>query len=41
MRTLQQGAEPSETVIDVLSVRNKTPEVSDADFTEQRLERGL
>jgi Outer membrane lipoprotein-sorting protein len=41
MRTLQEGGEPSETVIDVLSVKNRAPEVTDADFTQQRLERGV
>lgn len=41
MRTLQEGKEPSETVIEVLSVRNSSPEVTDADFTEQRLARGI
>lgn len=41
MRTLEQGKEPSETVIDVTSVRNEAPEVTDADFTQQRLERGV
>jgi hypothetical protein len=41
MRTLVQGGEPSETVIDVLSVKNRAAEVTDADFTEQRLERGV
>ena len=41
MRTLVQGGEPSETVVDLLSVKNKSSEVSDADFSAQRLERGL
>lgn len=41
MRTLQEGAAPSETVIDVLSVKNKAPEVQDSEFTQQRLERGV
>ncbi|MDB4973554.1 MAG: hypothetical protein JWN48_1895 [Myxococcaceae bacterium] len=41
MRTLQQGSEPSETLIEVLSVQNRAPEVSDGDFTQQRLERGI
>ncbi|HEY6878587.1 MAG TPA: outer membrane lipoprotein-sorting protein [Polyangiales bacterium] len=41
MRTVEQGKEPSETVIDVLSVTNRSAEVTDADFSEQRLSRGL
>ena len=41
MRTMQQGGESSETVIDVLSVKNRAPEVTDADFSEQRLARGV
>jgi hypothetical protein len=41
MRTLQEGKQPSETVIDVLAVRNSSPDVTDADFTEQRLARGI
>lgn len=41
MRTVQQGSEPSETVIDVLMVKNDAPELTDADFSQQRLERGI
>jgi hypothetical protein len=41
MRTMQQGGESSETVIDVLTVKNRAPEVTDADFSEQRLARGV
>jgi hypothetical protein len=40
MRTLEQGTVASETVIDVLNVNNNSTEVSDSDFTKQRLERG-
>ena len=41
MRTIESGRASSETLIEVLSVKNRAPEVSDADFTAQRLERGL
>ncbi len=41
MRTLQQGAESTETVIDVLSVKNRAPEVTDAEFSAQRLAQGV
>jgi hypothetical protein len=41
MRTLQKGVVASETVIDVLSVDNDAADVTEADFTQQRLERGV
>jgi hypothetical protein len=41
MRALKGSALESETVIDVLSAKNDAAEVSDADFTQERLERGL
>lgn len=41
MRTLEDGGEPSETVIDVTAVKNNAPEVTEADFTQQHLERGI
>lgn len=41
MRTVEQNKEPSETVIDLITVANRSAEVTDADFTEQRLSRGL
>ncbi|MFT3927014.1 MAG: outer membrane lipoprotein-sorting protein [Myxococcales bacterium] len=41
MRTLQEGGAASETLIEVLSVKNRADEVSDADFTQRRLERGI
>ena len=41
MRTLEGSNVVSETVIDVLSVDNAAKDVVDADFTQQRLERGV
>jgi outer membrane lipoprotein-sorting protein len=41
MRTLQNGTLSSETTIEVLDVDNNAADVSDADFTQQRLERGV
>lgn len=41
MRTLQGGKLLSESVIDVLSLKNDAPEVSDSDFTQERLARGI
>jgi hypothetical protein len=41
MRTLERESVASETVIDVLTVDNDAAEVGDADFTKQRLERGV
>ena len=41
MRTLEGNDVASETVIDVLQVDNDAADVSDADFTQQRLERGV
>lgn len=41
MRTLEGGKVTSETVIDVLDVDNASKDVVDADFTQQRLERGV
>lgn len=41
MRTMQGNSATSETLLELLSVKNNSPEVSDADFNHQRLERGL
>jgi hypothetical protein len=41
MRTLDGASMVSETMIDLLSVDNDAKDVADADFTQQRLERGL
>ena len=41
MRTLQGSKVISETVLDVLSLKNDTPEVSERDFTQERLARGM
>jgi len=41
MRTLEGSKLISETVLDVLSLKNDTPEVSERDFTQERLARGL
>jgi hypothetical protein len=41
MRTLEGTKLVSETVIDVLEVDNASKDVVDADFTQQRLERGV
>lgn len=41
MRTLEGTDVVSETLIEVLSVDNDADEVTDADFTQQRLERGV
>jgi hypothetical protein len=41
MRTLEGTSLISETVIDVLSVDNASKDVVDADFTQERLERGV
>jgi hypothetical protein len=41
MRTLQGGKLISETVLDVVSLHNDVPEVSDGDFTQERLARGI
>jgi hypothetical protein len=41
MRTLEANSVVSETLIEVLNVDNSAEEVSDGDFTQQRLERGL
>jgi hypothetical protein len=41
MRTLEGTSVVSETVIDVLSVDNVAADVGDAEFTQQRLERGV
>ena len=41
MRTLQKGSVASETIVDVLSVDNDGAGVTDGDFTQQRLERGV
>jgi len=41
MRTLKGGKLVSETVLSVLSQKNDTPEVSDRDFTQERLSRGI
>lgn len=40
MRTLEGTSVVSETLIEVLSVDNEAKDVVDADFTQQRLERG-
>jgi len=41
MRTIKGGKLASETVLTVLSQKNDTPEVSDRDFTQERLSRGI
>lgn len=41
MRTLEKGALVSETVIDVLTVTPNSPDVTDDQFTQQRLARGV
>jgi Outer membrane lipoprotein-sorting protein len=41
MRTLQGSKLVSETLLEVLSLKNDTPEVSDRDFTQERLSRGI
>ena len=41
MRTLEHGAPVSETIIDVLSITPNSRDVTDEDFTQQRLARGL
>ena len=41
MRTLKGSSLKSETLIEVLSVDNDSAQISDADFTRERLERGL
>jgi len=41
MRTLQGGKLVSETLLDVLSLKNNAPEVSDRDFTQERLSKGI
>jgi hypothetical protein len=41
MRTLQGGKLVSETLLEVLSLKNDAPEVSDRDFTQERLSRGI
>jgi outer membrane lipoprotein-sorting protein len=41
MRTLQRNELESETVLEVLSVSNAAKDVSEDDFTQQRLEHGL
>lgn len=41
MRTVQGSKLISETQLDVLSLKNDTAEVSDRDFTQERLSRGI
>jgi hypothetical protein len=41
MRTLEGSDVISETTVEVLAIDNGAPGVSDADFTQQRLERGI
>jgi hypothetical protein len=41
MRTLRGSTVLSETLLEMLLIKNNSPEIVDADFTQQRLERGL